>query len=246
VARIGLIGGTGLGVWPGQGQAVSLDTPYGAPSGEVLHFQVGDHELLFLPRHGPVHDIPPHRVNYRANLVALQGQGAQAVLAVNAVGSMAPDAEPGMLVVPDQLIDYTWGRAGTFWDEAGGDMRHVEFEQPFDEGLRARLLDAARDSGLAVLDGGCVGVTQGPRLETAAEIRRLERDGCALVGMTSAPEAALARELELPYASVCVVANWAAGWSPDPITMAEIEATLTRAMTDARHLIGQVLDAWAQ
>jgi 5'-deoxy-5'-methylthioadenosine phosphorylase len=241
VARIGLIGGTGLDDWPGQAQALALDTRCGAPSGELQRFEVQGHELFFLPRHGPRHDIPPHRVNYRANLLALQQQGVQAVLAVNAVGSLAADAEPGCLVVPDQLIDYTSGRVSSFWDQPGGSMLHVELTDPFDLVLRTQLLDAARALDLPVLDGGCVGVTQGPRLETAAEIRRLERDGCMLVGMTSLPEAALARELDLPYASLCVVANWAAGLSPEPITMTEIEATLAQAMQDARAVVGQWL-----
>lgn len=241
MAVLGLIGGTGLDDWPGAHEAITVDTPWGAPSGALRRFRSGAHELLFLPRHGAAHDIPPHRVNYRANLMALQLQGARSVLAVNAVGGIAPDAEPGALVVPDQLIDYTWGRASSFWDAPGSPMRHVEFTEPFDPTIRRRLLQAARKLNLAVLDGGCVGVTQGPRLETAAEVRRLERDGCSLVGMTSLPEAALARELGLPYASLCVVANWAPGCSPEPITMPEIEATLARAMRAVPALIQALL-----
>lgn len=238
---IGLIGGTGLDDWPGAAETIAANTPYGPPSGDLAAYMIGQTRLVFMPRHGARHDIPPHRVNYRANLLALQAQDVEAVLAVNAVGSLAVDAEPGQLVVPDQLLDYTSGRVSSFWDEAGGPMRHIDFTEPFDEPWRQRLLAAARTLDLHVLDGACLGVTQGPRLETAAEVRRLERDGCALVGMTSLPEAALARELGLPYASLCVVGNWAAGLSPEPITMPEIEATLARAMRDAHALVGQLL-----
>ena len=234
---VGLIGGTGLDLWGGEGKPVRQATPWGAPSDALREFELHGHRMLFLARHAADHSIPPHRVNYRANLQALAEQGAEAVLAVNAVGGITQGFAPGTLAVADQLIDYTWGRAHTFSDGNGQGVEHAEFGQPYDERQRELLLSAASTAGLAVAPGGCVGVTQGPRLETEAEIRRLERDGCEMVGMTSMPEAALARELALPCASLCVVANWAAGKSPLPISMADIEATLAEAMLRVRALI---------
>lgn len=237
MACIGLIGGTGLDRWGGEGRPVRQATPWGDPSDALREFGLHGHRLLFLARHAADHSIPPHRVNYRANLQALRDQGAEAVLAVNAVGGITEGFPPGTLAVADQLIDYTWGRAHTFSDGHGQGVEHVEFGRPYDAEQRELLLAAAAAAGLAAVPGGCVGVTQGPRLETEAEIRRLERDGCEMVGMTSLPEAALARELALPCASLCVVANWAAGKSSLPISMADIEATLAEAMARVRALV---------
>lgn len=237
MSRIALIGGTGLDEWGGEARERRLDTPFGTPSDAVHEFNSGEHSLLFLPRHGRKHRIPPHRVNYRANLHALRELEAEAVIAVNAVGGIGPECGPGVLAVPDQLIDYTWGRVHSFSDDEHTPLQHVEFAEPFDSGLRKGLLRAAHAAGLAALDGGCVAVSQGPRLETVAEIARFRRDGCDLVGMTSQPEAALARELKMPYASLCVVANWAAGVTDEAITMSAIERTLREAMVRVRQLL---------
>lgn len=234
---IGLIGGTGLDDWGGTGRAVTHDTPFGPPSGPLLRYPFGDTDLVFLPRHGPAHDIAPHRVNYRANLFALKSEGVDTLLAVNAVGGIRADCLPGELVVPDQLVDYTWGRAHSFNDGACGPLVHIEFSEPYCAHARARLLKALGEARVSALDGGCVAVTQGPRLETAAEIRRMERDGCDLVGMTQLPEAALARELGLSFASLCVVANRAAGKSVDAISEAAIMSTLTAAMKNVRRVV---------
>lgn len=237
---IGLIGGSGLDRWDADGEPLDPETPWGRPSGPVTAYPLPVTRLLFLPRHGPEHDIPPHRVNYRANLWALREAGATEVVAVNAVGGIAPGFEPGSLVLPDQLIDYTWGRAHSFSDLPGETVQHVNFTLPFSAGLSADLEQAARRAGIAVQQGACIGVTQGPRLETAAEIARMRRDGCDLVGMTSMPEAALARELGLDYASLCVVANQAAGIGGEDLRMADIEACLAQAMVSVRRVIASL------
>lgn len=209
-----------------------LDTPWGRPSDAILAGRLegrkGDGRVLFLARHGARHTLPPHRVNYRANLWALRQLGAQRIVAINAVGGISAGMAPRRLVLPDDLIDYTWGREHTFHDgpgAAGSDnpVEHVDMGRPYDPGLRDALLAAARASGAGLLDGGVYGATQGPRLETPAEIRRMARDGCDVVGMTGMPEAALARELGLAYASIAVVANWAAGCGDQgEITLAEV------------------------
>lgn len=237
MALLGLIGGTGLDRWGSREHEIAGETPFGSTSAPLAVYQSGPTRLVFIARHGFAHTIPPHRVNSRANLWALREAGVQHVLAVNAVGGIGEAFAPGRMAVPDQLIDYTWGRTQSFSDDSEADLLHVDFEKPFEGRLRKRLLDAARDGGPEVIDGGCIAVTQGPRLETAAEIRRLRRDGCDVVGMTSMPEAVLARELGLDYACLCVVANWAAGVTSETITMAAIEATLAEAMQHARALI---------
>ena len=240
--RLGLIGGTGLDEF---GQAVTshdLNSVFGRPSAKFAEFQVDDLQLFFLPRHGAQHEIPPHAVNYQANIDAFKQLEVEGIIAVNAVGGISSATPPGALCVPDQLIDYTWGRAHTFSMAAGDDLLHVEFAQPFDGHIRSGLLRVASAANIIVTDGGCVAVTQGPRLETAAEVRRLRQDGCDLVGMTSMPEAALAREAGLDYASLCVTANWAAGLEPEPVTMAAIEATLATAMIEVRNLLGKFFE----
>jgi 5'-methylthioadenosine phosphorylase/5'-methylthioinosine phosphorylase len=204
------------------------------------------HEVIFLARHGPpaAPAIPPHRVNYRANLWALREAGVEHVLAINAVGGIAPAAGPGRLVLPDQLIDYTWGREHTYTGDSRFPLQHVEFTAPFSPALRERLLAAARAAGLDVMPAATYGVTQGPRLETAAEIDRLERDGCHVVGMTAMPEAGLARELDLSYAMCCVVVNRAAGRVPAGSTIhAQIAASLAEGMADTGALISALLAA---
>lgn len=181
-----------------------LRTPYGDPSSALLFGQIAGRDAIFIARHGHGHTIPPHRVNYRANLWALKEKGARAVVAVASVGGICRCA-PGDLVLPDQLIDYTSGREATFFDGGDRKVAHVDFTHPYSAELRSRCLDAARATGIALADGGVYGAVNGPRLETAAEIDRLERDGATLVGMTGMPEAALARELELPYAVIAEI-----------------------------------------
>ena len=241
---LAIIGGTGLTRLSTLAVAHReiLRTPYGEPSAPLLFGQIADRDAVFLARHGHGHTIPPHRVNYRANLWALRQRGATAVLAVASVGSIN-GARPGDLVLPHQLIDYTADRAQTFFD--GGDQQvvHVDFTHPYSAELRATCIAAAAAGGIEVTDGGVYGAVSGPRLETAAEIDRMERDGATLVGMTGMPEAVLARELELPYAAVCVVVNHAAGRgdSARQVSMEGIARVLEAAMDKVRALLDHVV-----
>lgn len=231
---LAIIGGTGL-YRLADLQEVETHQPvtrYGAPSGPIRIGMLGGRRVAFLARHGEGHSVPPHRINYRANLAALQAIGARRVLALNTVGGITAHYGPRVLGCPDQLIDYTWGRISTLCEEEGTEVLHVDFGDPYTPALRAEVLAAASRAGVAVVDGGCYGATQGPRLETRAEIARMRRDGCDLVGMTGMPEAGLARELGLDYACLAIVANWAAGAGPDPdeqITLQEVLANVEAA-----------------
>jgi len=236
--RVGLIGGTGLDHWGEAIRSHKVNCAYGQPSADLAEYEANGLKVLFLPRHGVQHEIPPHAVNYQANIDAFRQMEVEGIIAINAVGGISSQNRPGTLAVPDQLIDYTWGRAHTFSMTASDRLQHVEFAGPFDGSLRTELLKAATSAGLDVNNGGCVAVTQGPRLETAAEIRRFMQDGNDMVGMTSMPEAILAREAGLDYASLCINANWAAGLEQEPVTMEAIEATLAGAMIKVRQLLG--------
>lgn len=223
--RIGIIGGTTLSRLAGDKlRTQNLATPFGEPSAPYTIAEFHGIELVFLSRHGVEHSIPPHLINYRANLWGLHQLEVAAVVAFATVGGVTPAMAPGVLAVPDQIIDYTHGRLDTFYDRNFSIDRHIDFTQPYDEALRQQLLTAAGKAKLEVIPRGVYGATQGPRLETSAEIRRLARDGCDMVGMTGMPEAALARELVLPYACCAVVVNWAAGLSPAHISIEEIRA----------------------
>ena len=218
-----------------------MDTPYGAPSAPVQKGEYHGKPVYFFARHGEQHQWPPHRVNYRANMYALKQLGVEQVIAVNAVGGIHHDMAPAVISVPDQIIDYTWGRIHTYSDDEHSPLEHIDFTFPYAERTRELLLRAADAAGVIALARGVYGCTQGPRLETAAEIRRMQRDGCDLVGMTAMPEAPLAREIGLDYASLCVVANWAAGCTDELITMESIEATLKVGMDNIRKILQQVL-----
>jgi 5'-methylthioinosine phosphorylase len=215
-------------------------TPYGEPSGTLTYGRIGSREVVFLARHGHGHTIPPHRVNYRANLWALvKGAGASGIVSVASVGGIRTDLCPGSLVIPHQIIDYTWGRPATFFDGGEAPVVHVDFTEPYDGILRESLLSAGGAAVLPLAAKAVYAATQGPRLESAAEIDRLERDGADVVGMTGMPEAVLARELETPYAAICVVANWAAGRgdSAAAIHFDLIEAVLRESMLKVRRVI---------
>ena len=239
---LAVIGGTGvyrLAALEDE-EARHIDTPYGAPSGPLRIGRLGEVRIAFLARHGEGHALPPHKVNYRANLFALRQAGARRVLALNTVGGITEAYGPRVLACPDQLIDYTWGRESTFWD-GEGEALHVDFGHPYSPMFRHKLLAAARVTGVRVVDGGCYGATQGPRLETNAEIARMRRDGCDLVGMTGMPEAALARELGLEYACLAIVANWAAGCGDaQEITLAEVLDNVTAASAGLPELVGEL------
>jgi 5'-methylthioinosine phosphorylase len=242
--HIGIIGGSGaLGIVPEAslrppGDKNLTETPYGDPSSPVLRWHSGDTRFSFVARHGLETTIPPHRVNYRANVWVLKSTQPDHVIAINAVGGIRPEMAPGSLVFPDQLIDYTAGREHTFADGVDGSVRHIEFTMPFSAGWRSSLIETARGLGLEFAETGTYGVTQGPRLETAAEIDRLERDGCAIVGMTAMPEAALARELELDYALCAVIVNRAAGRTAPGVGIHdEMKRYLDAGMAQVRRLL---------
>jgi len=239
MSKIAIIGGTGLTSLQGleiTGREI-IQTPYGEPSGILVRGNYCGQEVMFLPRHGPGHTIPPHKVNYRANIWALKEVGVSNVIAVNAVGGIRLDMEPGALVIPDQIIDYTWSRINTYFEDSLNNVVHVDFTEPYCASLRMNLIDGAEQAGLEVIDSATYAATQGPRLETTAEIDRLERDGCHIVGMTGMPEAVLARELDLCYASISVVVNRAAGRGEGEITMADIDKCLKSGIKNVRKLL---------
>ena len=214
-------------------------TPYGEPSGALAFGRMCNEPVVFLARHGYGHTIPPHLVNYRANIWALKEARVSGIVSVASVGGVRADLAPGTLIVPDQIIDYTWGRKSTFFEGGDTPVRHIDFTHPYDEPLRQRLLAAIRRAGDSAVDGGVYATSQGPRLETAAEIDRFERDGCDIVGMTGMPEAALARELEQPYAAIGVVVNFAAGRSSSEngIHFDDIEVVLQESMVRVRNVL---------
>ena len=241
---LAILGGSGLS------QLSSLEgvrrktvrTVYGDPSAPLTLGRIGRRELIFLARHGDGHTIAPHQVNYRANIQALKDEGVTEIVSIATVGGIRGEFGPGVLVVPDQILDYTWGRASTFFEGAGAKVTHIDFTEPYSAMLRSRILAAATARGEVVATRAVYAATQGPRLETAAEIARLERDGADLVGMTGMPEAALAREAGLEYAALAVVANHAAGRgeSAHAISLERIEVVLGQAMDRVRRILVQL------
>ncbi|MGZ5052306.1 MAG: S-methyl-5'-thioinosine phosphorylase [Methylobacter sp.] len=237
MTQLAIIGGTGLT----QLSALTIlkhekiDTPYGTPSADFLIGQLNNTEVVFLARHGNPHTIAPHKINYRANIWGLKQLGVEQIVAVAAVGGITSEMGPAHIAIPDQVIDYTYGRLHTFYEDEA--VTHIDFTNPYSQGLRLRLIDAAAKAGISVTPIGTYGCTQGPRLETTAEIRRMEQDGCDLVGMTGMPEAALARELGIDYAAISVVANWAAGKTEGEITMEEIERNLHTGMANTAAIL---------
>ncbi len=240
---VAIIGGTGLNSLKTLTitHREMVQTPYGAPSGPAVHGEVGGREVVFMARHGSGHTIPPHKVNYRANIWALRSLGVRKVISVTAVGGISAQMTPGRLAFPDQIIDYTWSRDNTYFEENLESVTHIDFTYPYCQELRESLITAAQDAGIDAAQGGTYGATQGPRLETSAEIVRMERDGCDLVGMTGMPEAALARELDLCYATCAVIANWAAGKGDGVITMEDIDRHLKTGMDQVRSLLEHIL-----
>ena len=216
-----------------------MRTPYGEPSGALTFGTIKQHEVVFLARHGYGHTIPPHKVNYRANLWALKEQGVDRVISVASVGGIRADLVPGTIVTPDQIIDYTYGREFTYFDGHERPVTHIDFTHPYDQKLRRQILEGAGRAGEVCLDSGVYAATQGPRLDTAAEVNRLERDGADMVGMTGMPEAALAKELDLSYAAIAVVVNHAAGRgdSSDGIRLEGISGVAKSAMVKVRNIL---------
>ncbi len=242
---LAIIGGSGLSQLSSMADTrrAVVRTPYGDPSGALTFGRIRGKEVVFLARHGYGHTIAPHEVNYRANLWALKEEKVEGVVSVASVGGIRKDLAPGTLLLPDQVIDYTWGRRSTYFEGADTQVTHIDFTEPYSTALRNRLLAAARACGEKVFERGTYAATQGPRLESAAEINRLERDGADVVGMTGMPEAALARELGLEYAALTVSANFAAGRgdSAHAIVLERIEAVLEAAMGRVRRIIEQLV-----
>jgi 5'-methylthioinosine phosphorylase len=238
-----IVGGTGMNELEGLEvlHAHSISTPYGQPSRAIQEGRIGDATVYFLQRHGSPSAIPPHKINYRANLWALKSLGIDGIVAINAVGGIKEAIRPGQLLIPDQVVDYTWGREHTFDEGQDGSLLHIDFTEPYDRGLRLALLAAAEAASIPHEACGVHGVTQGPRLETAAEVRRMARDGCDVVGMTGMPEASLARELGLPYVSICMVVNLAAGLGDLPLTTAMMHEILEGEAGVVRKLLSQFL-----
>lgn len=238
MTTIAIIGGSGLATIGGLEDIRErvVETPFGQPSGPLCNGVLGGTPVVFLQRHGVGHAIPPHQINYRANVWALRELGVERVVSIAAVGSIRADLEPGQLVFPDQLIDYTWSRASTFFED-GGVVTHVDFTHPYSARIRRVLCRSAEEAGLDAITTGTYGATQGPRLETAAEIDRMERDGCDVVGMTGMPEAGLARELELEYAACTMIVNRAAGRGDGAISMNEIRVHLECAVGRVQRLL---------
>lgn len=245
MSKLAIIGGTGLTQLEGLTivKRDTLTTPYGHPSAEFLTGDLHGREVIFLARHGNPHAIPPHKINYRANIYGLKQLGVERIIAVAAVGGITPEMGPAHIAIPDQIIDYTYGRYHTFFEDENDPVTHIDFTYPYSQKLRTGLITAAAESNIRVSPLGTYGCTQGPRLETTAEIRRMERDGCDLVGMTGMPEAGLARELGIDYAALAVVANWAAGKTEGEITMAEIEQHLHKGMADAAEILKAFITA---
>lgn len=244
MSTLALIGGTGLSKLDDLTiiKKVEVDTPFGKPSEPLTYGQLFGRDIIFLPRHGGGHTIPPHKINYRANIWALKEAGVKNVIAIAACGAMDAAFVPTSLAIPDQIIDYTWGRKHTFFEDGLEEVTHIDFTHPYDESLRQHLIQACKNAGVHFSDFGCYAAAQGPRLETAAEIRRMERDGCTMVGMTGMPEAALAKEAGLAYACCAVSVNWAAGKTEEEITMEEIVRCLGEGMGNIRGMFERLME----
>ncbi len=239
MSKLAIIGGTGLTQIDGLKitGTKTLETPFGQPSADYVFGEINQKEIIFLARHGNPHRIPPHKINYRANIWGMQKLGITEIIAVAAVGGITPTMSPGHIAIPDQIIDYSYGREHTFFADDLEAVTHIDFTFPYNRQLCDCLIKAGKKANLSVSSSATYGCSQGPRLESSAEIIRMEKDGCDVVGMTGMPEAALAKELDINYASLSVVANWAAGKSAGEITMAEIEDNLKQGMADVADLI---------
>ena len=241
---LAVIGGSGLSQFAGLegSRDLAVRTPYGEPSSPLTLGTIRGRPIVFLARHGGDHTIAPHEINYRANLWALKEQKPEGVVSIATVGGIRNDLRPGALLLPDQILDYTWGRRSTYFEGEGAKVTHVDFTEPYSRILRQRIVEAAATCGETVVDGGVYATTQGPRLESAAEIDRLERDGADVVGMTGMPEAALARELGLEYAAIAVILNPAAGRgeSKHAISVDRMQSVLEKAMQRVRRIIEEL------
>lgn len=244
MSRLAIIGGTGLSELGGQDRnnRQVIETPFGLPSAALVETFIHGKNIVFLPRHGEKHTIAPHRINYRANIWALQALGVTHIIAVAAVGGITPDTIPGYLVCPDQVIDYTYEREQSFFSDDFSATKHIDFTYPYNRELREKIMTACKKVNLNLIERGVYGVNQGPRLESGAEIIRMAKDGCTIVGMTGMPEAALARELNIDYACCALVVNRAAGLSDSLISMPEIEKIVKVGMNDVKLILGHIIE----
>lgn len=238
-SRLGIIGGSGLYQLDptARSELLEVSTPYSSAPVQLSLEHTAAGPVWFLPRHGKHHTVAPHEINYRANLWALREAGVQRIVAVNAVGGITAAMQSGVLVLPDQLIDYSWGREHTFFSGSHSFDSHIDFTAPYSSTLSELLAQAGKRQGIVLQKGGVYACTQGPRLETAAEIRRLARDGCDIVGMTGMPETALARELVLDYACLALVVNRAAGLDTATIEMDDIRRVMESGIAKVRALL---------
>jgi len=239
MSKPAIIGGTGLTQMEGLiiTSTKDLETPFGSPSAPYVIGSINGKEIIFLARHGNPHIIPPHKINYRANIWGLKQLGVSEIIAVAAVGGITSEMAPAHIALPDQIIDYSYGREHSFFSDNLECVTHIDFTFPYNEKLRQSLIKIASSKHISLTKTATYGCTQGPRLESAAEITRMERDGCDLVGMTAMPEAALAKELDIAYASIAVIANWAAGKSEGEISMQEIEYFVQKGMENVSQLL---------
>jgi 5'-methylthioadenosine phosphorylase/5'-methylthioinosine phosphorylase len=244
MTKLAIIGGTGLTQLSDLTiiKRDKLTTPYGAPSADFITGEFNHKEVIFLARHGNPHTIAPHKINYRANIWGLKQLGVEHIVAVAAVGGITSEMVPAHIAIPDQIIDYSHSRLHTFFEDENYPVTHIDFSYPYNQKLRAALIIAASHANISISPMGTYGCTQGPRLETAAEINRMEKDGCNVVGMTGMPEAGLAKELEMDYAAISVIANWAAGKTEGEITMADIEHNLHAGMANTALLLKAFID----
>ena len=247
MAKVALIAGTGFYDLPNltNRREQIVDTKYG--QAKIITGNMGDVEIVFLTRHGSGHTIPPHMINYRANIKALQQLGVSSVVAVNVVGGVDRTLKPGDLTLIDDFIDYTSGRISTFFD--GGDefgVQHIDMTNVYDKGLQEALLESAKSLGIELRTGGVYAGFNGPRFETPAEIRMVAQAGATVVGMTGCPEAALAREIGLPYAAIALIVNPAAGLSEEEITMAAIDNALAAGRTKVLAILGDAISRIAK
>ena len=246
----GIIGGTGLASIQ-ELKVVKRElirTPYGEPSQPLIFGTLAGKNVVFLARHGSGHTIPPHEINYRANIWALHSVGVTKIISVATVGVIDDKVKPGTICIPNQIIDYTYGRKNTYFDGAEMPVKHIDFTYPYDEPLRKAILNIAQSSLNSIIPDGVYAAVQGPRLETAAEINRLEKDGVYIVGMTGMPEAVLAKELNMAYAAICPMVNHAAGrgQSKNAISFSSINElcdndVCRRMMIDVIKLIQEVI-----
>lgn len=239
MSKIAIIGGTGISQMEALSNTSSqqIETPFGTTSAPYIQGTINGKELVFLARHGTPHCIPPHKINYRANIWGLKQLGVSKIIAIAAVGGITAEMAPAHIAIPDQIIDYSYGREHTFFANDLETVTHIDFTFPYNEQLRTALINTAKKQNISIAKTATYGCTQGPRLESAAEIKRMERDGCDLVGMTGMPEAALAKELDMDYATIAVVANWGAGKTVGEISMSEIEQHVKKGIVNINLLL---------